>query len=218
MRLTCPPASTRYSRDTVLIRGEPNSRPRPGSKYSKIYIHPKIFVKNACTDSWNLENFTLDILTRPLSMTSMRFAWLSRQTARLRFCTNTETAMLSLIIERVCIGGCHVEKAPSVQFWQSCDIYGSRRWLGRYPWKVCWSHYSPPPCRDQAHTSLKSNLFKCPVPHSHLADFKKLEATSQSIVWCQCKNKSLTYLLWEQTCKTVFHLWDYPSYIRHTPR
>ena len=40
----------------------------------------------------------------------------------------------------------------------------------------------PPPCRDQAHPSLQSNLFKCPVPHSHLAANKVKGNISQSIV------------------------------------
>lgn len=42
--------------------------------------------------------------------------------------------------------------------------------------------FTPPPCPDQAHTSLKSNLFKCPVPHSHLAANKVKGNISQSIV------------------------------------
>ena len=171
MRLTCPPASTQWYFN--ILKGETTKKikklwwrwgwPVPPPQ-------PDILA----TPSWSAENPTrgqdlhqnnqntqwyhdcylcLKVCSTnatplppppPLPMTSVMFAWLLRQTARLRFCTNTETVILSMIIERVCIGECHVVKAPSVQFWQSCDIYGSRRWLGRYPWKVCWSHYSPP--------------------------------------------------------------------------
>ena len=42
--------------------------------------------------------------------------------------------------------------------------------------------FTPPPCPDQAHPSFKSNLFKCPVPHSHLAANKVKGNISQSIV------------------------------------
>ena len=151
-RLTCPPASTRYSLDTVLIRGEPSSRPRPADQNQiRITNYHECYL---CVGQCNANH---DKISVSPEIPCQRFK-------------------VCLIIERVCKVAT-LKKRHRFKFDKVLTFMASALWLGRDIRGKSADHIIHPPSNSQLHPSFKSNLFKCPVCHSHLDNFKKLETT-----------------------------------------
>ena len=150
-RLTCPPASTRYSLDTVLIRGEPSSRPRPADQNQiRIANYHDCYL---CVGQCNANHDKISVCPKTPSQ-------------RFKVC---------LIIKRVCKVAT-LKKRHRFKFDKVLTFMGSA-WQQIHGKSA--DHIIHPPTTSIFKIQPFQVSCLVYVCHSHLDNFKKLEGTYQ---------------------------------------